>query len=100
MVVWTSAVVPGPVRSGPRIVGFVALFVSIRRDAGGMLQVELRDGESGEALLNRFTKMVQKDGILREVKARRHFISPSERERIAQRKAAARRRRRKARQRD
>jgi small subunit ribosomal protein S21 len=65
-----------------------------------MLQVDLRDGESGEALLNRFTKMIQKDGILREVKARRHFISPSERERIAQRKAAARRRRRKARQRD
>ena len=100
VVVWTSAVVPRPVRSGPRIVGFVALFVSIRRDASGMLQVELRDGESGEALLNRFTKMIQKDGILREVKARRHFISPSERERIAQRKAAARRRRRKARQRD
>lgn len=65
-----------------------------------MLQVELRDGESGEALLNRFTKMIQKDGILREVKARRHFISAGERERIAQRKAAARRRRRKSRQRE
>jgi len=65
-----------------------------------MLQVQLRDGESGDSLLNRFTKMVQKDGILREVKARRHFISAGERERIAQRKAAARRRRRKARQRE
>jgi ribosomal protein S21 len=65
-----------------------------------MLKVDLREGESGEQLLNRFTKMVQKDGILREVKARRHFISASERERIAQRKAAARRRRRKARQKD
>ncbi len=65
-----------------------------------MLQVDLRDGESGEGLLNRFTKMIQKDGILREVKARRHFISAGERERIAQRKAAARRRRRKNRQRD
>jgi small subunit ribosomal protein S21 len=81
---------------------FVARFVSGSRRKGPehMLQVDLRDGESGEALLNRFTKMIQKDGILREVKARRHFISPSERERIAQRKAAARRRRRKARQRD
>ena len=58
-----------------------------------MLKVDLRDGESGEQLLNRFTKMIQKDGILREVKARRHFISPSERERIAARKAEARRRR-------
>jgi small subunit ribosomal protein S21 len=65
-----------------------------------MLKVDLRDGESGDQLLNRFTKLVQKDGILREVKARRHFISAGERERIAQRKAAARRRRRKVRQRD
>ena len=71
-----------------------------RRIATNMLQVDLREGESGEGLLNRFTKMIQKDGILREVKARRHFISPGERERIAQRKAAARRRRRKARLRD
>ncbi len=58
-----------------------------------MLKVELREGETGEQLLNRFTKMVQRDGILREVKARRHFISPGERMRIAQRKAEARRRR-------
>lgn len=65
-----------------------------------MLQVDLRDGEGGESLLNRFTKMIQKDGILREVKARRHFISTGERERIAQRKAAARRRRRKSRMRE
>jgi small subunit ribosomal protein S21 len=65
-----------------------------------MLKVDLRDGESGDQLLNRFTKLVQKDGILREVKARRHFISAGERERIAQRKAAARRRRRAVRQRD
>ena len=70
------------------------------RNASGMLQVVLRDGESPDSLLNRFTKMIQKDGILREVKARRHFISAGERERIAQRKADARRRRRKARQRD
>jgi ribosomal protein S21 len=41
-----------------------------------MLQVDLREGESGEALLNRFTKMIQKDGILREVKARRHCVRP------------------------
>ena len=64
-----------------------------------MLKVDLRDNESGEQLLNRFVKMIQRDGILREVKARRHFISPSERARIAQRKAEARRRR-KARKRD
>ena len=58
-----------------------------------MLKVDLRDGESSEQLLNRFTKMVQRDGILREVKARRHFISVGEQRRIALRKAEARRRR-------
>ncbi len=58
-----------------------------------MLKVEMRDGESGDQLLNRFTKMIQRDGILREVKARRHFISQGEQLRIAQRKAEARRRR-------
>ena len=58
-----------------------------------MLKVELRAGESGDQLLGRFTKMVQKDGILREAKSRRHFISEGERTRIAQRKAEAKRRR-------
>ncbi len=59
-----------------------------------MLQVELKDGESPEALLARFNKMIQREGILREAKARRHFISNSELARIAARKAARRRRRR------
>ncbi len=58
-----------------------------------MLKVEMRDGESSDQLLNRFTKMIQRDGILREVKSRRHFISQGEQLRIAQRKAEARRRR-------
>ena len=59
-----------------------------------MLQVELREGESGEALLGRFTKMVQRDGILREVKRRRHFISNAQARRIAAQKAARKRARR------
>jgi ribosomal protein S21 len=59
-----------------------------------VLQVDLREGESPEALLARFNKMIQRDGILREAKARRHFISNGELARIAARKAARRRRRR------
>jgi ribosomal protein S21 len=57
------------------------------------LRVELREGESGEGLLSRFTKMVQRDGILKEAKSRRHFVSNRELARIAMRKAARKRRR-------
>ena len=59
-----------------------------------MLLVELRDGESQESLLNRFKHMVQRDGILREAKSRRYFVSNREAMRIARRKSARRRARR------
>jgi ribosomal protein S21 len=52
------------------------------------MQVSLRDGESQESLLSRFQKRVQTSGILREFRAHRHFISKSEKARIAARKAA------------
>jgi len=55
--------------------------------------VEIREGESPEHLLTRFRQAVQRDGILREIKQRRHFIPKGERRRIAQAKAARRRRR-------
>jgi ribosomal protein S21 len=58
-----------------------------------VLQVDLREGESPESLLARFNKMIQREGVLREAKSRRHFISNSELARIAARKAARRRRR-------
>ena len=56
--------------------------------------VSLREGESQEALLRRFQRSIQNSGLLREVKAKRFFISPGEKVRIAARKAAARHRRR------
>jgi ribosomal protein S21 len=62
-----------------------------------MLQVQAREGESGEAMIARFTKLVQRDGILREVKRRRHFISNAQARRIAAQKAARKRARRAAR---
>jgi len=60
--------------------------------------VELREGESPEHLITRFRQIIQRDGILREIKQRRHFIPKSERRRIARAKAARRRRRSKSRQ--
>jgi ribosomal protein S21 len=57
------------------------------------LQVSLRDGESQDSLLRRFQRMVQMDGILREVKAHRYFMSNREAARIKAKKSAARRRR-------
>lgn len=59
--------------------------------------VELREGESQDHLLTRFRQAVQRDGILREAKLKRHFVSKSEARRMAQAKAARRRARRRAR---
>jgi ribosomal protein S21 len=56
-----------------------------------MLVVTPKDGESPEQMLTRFTKLVQRDGILREVKRRRHFISNHEQERLVKQKAARKR---------
>jgi ribosomal protein S21 len=61
------------------------------------LHVSIRDGESQEALLARFTALVRRSGIINEVKAHRFFISKSEKARIAERKAARRRNRKAAR---
>ena len=62
-----------------------------------MTFVSPRDGESGEALVNRFTKLVQREGVLREFKRRRHFVSKPQLRRLAAQKAARKRARRAAR---
>jgi ribosomal protein S21 len=56
-----------------------------------MLIVTPREGETPEQLVIRFTKAVQREGILREVKRRRHFISHHEQERLIKQKAARKR---------
>ena len=50
--------------------------------------VERRDNEHAEKLLDRFRLVVQRAGILREAKRRRHFISKTETRRMARAKAA------------
>ncbi|MBI4322102.1 MAG: 30S ribosomal protein S21 [Chloroflexi bacterium] len=57
------------------------------------MQVTIRDGETQENLLARFQKLVQRSGLMQEVRSRRHFISNSEKARIAARKSARRHRR-------
>lgn len=56
------------------------------------LHVSIREGESQDSLLRRFQKVVQTSGILRDLKAHRHFISKGEKERLKAQKSARRRR--------
>jgi ribosomal protein S21 len=56
------------------------------------LHVSIREGESQDALLHRFQKVVQTSGILREAKAHRHFLSKGEAARLKAQKSARRRR--------
>ncbi len=57
------------------------------------IEVLARKGESQEALLSRFQKVVHTSGILREVKNNRYFVSRGEKERIKAQQSARRRRR-------
>ncbi|MFC1974479.1 30S ribosomal protein S21 [Chloroflexota bacterium] len=56
------------------------------------LKVSIREGETQDSLLRRFQRMVQMDGILREVKAHRHFLSKRDAARLKEKKNARRRR--------
>lgn len=44
-------------------------------------QVEVKKDESFEAALRRFKKKIEQEGILREVRDRKHYEKPSERRR-------------------
>ncbi len=55
------------------------------------MDVKLRDGETQESLLKRFTTMVQRSGVLRDAKRKRFFVSKGEAAREKQRRAARRR---------
>ncbi len=46
-----------------------------------MSQVEVRKDESFESALRRFKKKIEQEGILREVRDRKHYEKPSERRR-------------------
>lgn len=58
-----------------------------------LVRVELRESESFDSLLRRFTKEVQKSGLLRDYRSKRRFVSKSEQRRAKARKAEHKRRR-------
>ena len=55
-----------------------------------MAQVQSMPNESVESLIRRFTKEVQKEGILNELKEREHFKSPAERRKEAKNRRSRR----------
>lgn len=46
-----------------------------------MPEVEVKKDESFESALRRFKKKIEQEGILREVRDRKHYEKPSERKR-------------------
>lgn len=44
-------------------------------------QIEIRKDESFESALRRFKKKIEQEGILREVRDRKHYEKPSEKRR-------------------
>ena len=57
-----------------------------------MAQVRVRRGEDLMKAIRRFKRKVENEGIMKEVKKRRHYLKPSEAKK-AKRAAAAKRRR-------
>ena len=46
-----------------------------------MPEIEVRKDESFESALRRFKRKIEQEGILREVRDRKHYEKPSERKR-------------------
>jgi len=56
-----------------------------------MSRVEIRDDENLEKALRRFKRLVEREGILKTLKAKKHYEKPSERKRRELRQAMSRR---------
>ncbi len=56
-----------------------------------MPEVEIRKDESFESALRRFKKKIDKEGILREIRDRKHYEKPSERKRKRAKSSKSRR---------
>jgi small subunit ribosomal protein S21 len=44
-------------------------------------RVEIKEGDSFESAMRRFKRQIEQEGILREVRERKHYQKPSERKR-------------------
>ena len=56
-----------------------------------MSRVEIRDDENLEKALRRFKRLVEREGTLKTLKAKKHYEKPSERKRREMRQAMSRR---------
>ncbi|MBI3320087.1 MAG: 30S ribosomal protein S21 [Candidatus Omnitrophica bacterium] len=56
-----------------------------------MSRVEVRDDEPLEKALRRFKRLIEREGILKALKAKKHYEKPSERKRRELRQAMSRR---------
>jgi small subunit ribosomal protein S21 len=63
-----------------------------------MTEVKLADGDSVERALKLFRRKLQKDGLFKELRRRRHYVKPSA-ARVIKAAAALRRKRKKRRSR-
>ncbi|MDD5679900.1 MAG: 30S ribosomal protein S21 [Candidatus Omnitrophica bacterium] len=55
-----------------------------------MSKVEVGENESLEKALRRFKKKIEREGVLKQLKARKHYEKPSERKRRKRRSAKTR----------
>ena len=46
-----------------------------------MPRVDIKEGESFEAAMRRFKRQIEQEGILRELRDRKHYQKPSEKKR-------------------
>lgn len=44
-------------------------------------EIEIKKGESFEAAMRRFKRKIEEEGILKEIRDRKHYEKPSERKR-------------------
>jgi len=56
-------------------------FGVLRREMIILSEVKIKKGESFESALRRFKKKIEQEGILKEVRDRKHYEKPSERKR-------------------
>lgn len=56
-----------------------------------MSEVKVRKGETIDKALRRLKKKLDREGLMREIRARRHFEKPSERKRRKSARARSRR---------
>ena len=58
-----------------------------------MSRIEISAGEPFERALRRFKKKIEREGVIKILKARKHYEKPSERKRRKQREARENRKR-------